>query len=79
VQIFKTKDEIVEENNGEFANRDCIYQEAFELPSFEGFYPVIGSWIVNRRFGFAGFGIREDKTLITGVDSPFACCRIISN
>lgn len=79
VQIFKTKDEILEEKNGEFENRDCVYQEAFELPSFEGYYPIIGSWIVNRRFGFGGFGIREDKTLITGVDSPFACCRIISN
>jgi hypothetical protein len=39
------------------------------LPSFDGRYPVIGSWIVN---GYAsGMGIREDQGLITRNTSRF--------
>jgi Glutathionylspermidine synthase preATP-grasp len=39
------------------------------LPSFDGRYPVVGSWIVN---GHAcGVGIREDDGLITRNTSRF--------
>jgi glutathionylspermidine synthase len=42
----------------------CIYQEHHPLPCFDGgFYPVVGSWLVN---GYAcGIGIREDEQPIT--------------
>ena len=39
------------------------------MPSFDGRYPVVGSWIVN---GHAcGMGIREDDGLITRNTSRF--------
>lgn len=52
-----------------------VYQELRELPSFEGNYPVCGSWLVN---GWAcGMGIREDSSLITGNKSRFVPHRIL--
>jgi hypothetical protein len=45
------------------------YQQIWELPSFGGKHPCIGSWIVNGWAG--GVGIREDDTIITGNLSRF--------
>lgn len=46
-----------------------IYQELCELPEFDGWRPVVGSWMVN---GHAcGIGIREDSGPITGNTSRF--------
>ncbi len=46
-----------------------VYQQARLLPCFEGFYPVLGSWMVN---GYAsGLGIREDNQPITSNTSRF--------
>ena len=46
-----------------------VYQSFAPLPTFDGNYPVIGSWMVN---GHAcGIGIREDRTRITGNTSRF--------
>ena len=46
-----------------------VYQELAPIPDFEGFYPVIGSWMIN---GYAsGIGIREDQTPITQNTSRF--------
>jgi glutathionylspermidine synthase len=40
-----------------------VYQELFELPSFEGNRPVVGSWVID---GVArGIGVRESDGLIT--------------
>jgi glutathionylspermidine synthase len=46
-----------------------VYQQWFELPIFDGFRPIIGSWIVGGKT--AGIGIREDKNDVTGNDSHF--------
>lgn len=47
----------------------CVYQALSPLPNFGGYYPLIGSWMVN---GYAcGIGIREDRTAITGNKSRF--------
>jgi glutathionylspermidine synthase len=47
----------------------AVFQEFFQLPQFDGNYPVIGSWLVN---GYAcGIGIREDRQPITTNTSRF--------
>ncbi len=54
---------------GTYGSEGFIYQELKELPSFDGSYPVIGSWIVNGLA--AGIGIREDDTPVTKNTSNF--------
>jgi glutathionylspermidine synthase len=57
------------ETAGTYADCPCVYQEYHPLPSFDGNYPVLGSWMVN---GYAcGMGIREDRDLITQNTSRF--------
>lgn len=46
-----------------------IYQEKFNLPKFDGMYPVLGAWVVGDVA--CGMGIREDFTAVTGNDSHF--------
>jgi glutathionylspermidine synthase len=57
------------ETGGDYTEGPHVYQEFRPLPSFDGRYPVVGSWIVN---GHAcGMGIREDDGLITRNTSRF--------
>jgi glutathionylspermidine synthase len=53
----------------EYAQSGYIVQEWFELPNFDGFRPMIGSWIIGNQT--AGMGIREDYNVVTGNDSHF--------
>lgn len=46
-----------------------IYQQAIEMPNFDGFYPVLGVWVVASRA--CGLGIREDRSAITRNSSRF--------
>lgn len=48
-----------------------IYQRWFDLPCYDGFYPIIGSWIVGGNA--CGMSVREDPNLVTGNDAHFAC------
>jgi glutathionylspermidine synthase len=68
-------DAVIDETKGQFIDRNCIYQELFSLTNYDGYYPIIGSWITHGLF--AGFGIREDKKLITDADSPVTACCIV--
>lgn len=54
---------------GEYGDGDSIYQAIADIPSFNGFRPVIGSWVVNHYA--CGIGIREDNSLVTGNLSRF--------
>ena len=54
---------------GEYGKEGYIYQELFELPSFNGNHPVIGSWIIGQEP--AGMGIRESNSLVTDNSSRF--------
>lgn len=54
---------------GNYGAEGYIYQSFFELPEYNGNYPVIGSWIIGDEP--AGIGIRESKTLITDNFSRF--------
>lgn len=59
----------LEQTNGEYGTEGYIYQELFELPNFEGNYPLIGSWIIGQQP--AGIGLREANRLITDNKSRF--------
>ena len=67
--------ELVSANNlicstdGAYGADGYIYQELFELPNFEGNYPVIGSWVIGEQA--AGIGIRESNSLVTDNLSRF--------
>ena len=67
----------VEENEGDYEKYGFIYQQLFELPNFDGNYPVIGSWIIGQEA--AGIGIRESVHLITNNQSRFVPHLIDSN
>jgi|WetSurMetagenome_2_1015567.scaffolds.fasta_scaffold00053_44 glutathionylspermidine synthase len=54
---------------GTYGDGAYIYQAISELPSFEGRYAVVGSWIVNNLA--CGMGIREDESFITKNTSNF--------
>lgn len=57
------------ETDGVYGASPCIYQEFFPLPSFDGRYAVLGSWMVNG--SACGMGIREDRHVITQNTSCF--------
>lgn len=57
------------EHSSFYATSGYIYQEKYELPNFDGMYPMIGCWVVGDEA--CGIGIREDFSAITGNDSHF--------
>ncbi len=46
-----------------YAQHPMMVQAYHPMPSFDGFHPVIGAWVVGQRC--VGMGIREDRALIT--------------
>ena len=67
--------EIVAENNfqiqndGPYGAEGYIVQEFHSLPDFDGFFPVLGCWVVAGQP--AGLGIREGRYLITTEEADF--------
>lgn len=59
--------------DGEYGEEGFVYQDLAALKSFDGKYPVIGSWTIGHREGdsAAGIGIRESETPITTNLSQF--------
>jgi glutathionylspermidine synthase len=62
-------DRVVAETEGGYGAEGFVYQAHVEMPSFDGNYPVIGSWVIASQP--AGIGIREDSTAITRDTSRF--------
>lgn len=60
---------LLEKNEGDYGKNGFIYQRLFDLPNFDGNYPVIGSWVIGQEA--AGIGIRESVNLITNNQSRF--------
>lgn len=54
---------------GDPGQENLVYQEAIAMPQFDGYYPVLGVWVVASRA--CGLGIREDRTAITRNTSRF--------
>ncbi len=61
--------EVVCQTRGEYGEEGYIYQQLFGLPSFDGNYPLVGSWVIGQQP--AGIGIREAGTLVTDNLSRF--------
>jgi glutathionylspermidine synthase len=61
--------DLLQFSEGVYGKEGFIFQELFELPEFNGNFPVIGSWVIGQEP--AGMGIRESKTLITDNCSRF--------
>jgi glutathionylspermidine synthase len=61
------------ETEGDYGEEGFVYQELARIASFDGKYPVIGSWLVGHEPGnaAAGIGIRESDTPITDNFSQF--------
>jgi glutathionylspermidine synthase len=61
------------ETAGEYGEEGFVYQDLAPLKSFDGKYPVIGSWVIGHREGdsAAGIGIRESDIPITTNLSQF--------
>jgi glutathionylspermidine synthase len=57
------------EQTGPYGNEGFIHQAYSPLPKFSGFYPVLGSWLVDH--AACGVSIREDENPITGNTSRF--------
>jgi len=60
--------EVIAQTGGSYAEGDHVYQALYDLPKFDGGYPVIGAWIADG--AAAGMGIRE-QGLITGNEARF--------
>ena len=61
------------ETGGDYGAEGFVYQKLARIASFDGRYPVIGSWVVGHEPGnaAAGMGIRESDTPITTNFSQF--------
>ena len=68
IQIIKN-DTIIETTSGDYGEEGYLYQEYFEIPQFNGYTPVIGSWLIGGVS--AGIGIRESTNLVTNNMSRF--------
>jgi len=55
--------------DGEYDEEEYVYQELFELPNWDGNFPVIGSWVIGNES--CGIGIRENNLEITDNSSRF--------
>jgi glutathionylspermidine synthase len=61
------------ETDGAYGEEGFVYQDLACLASFDGKYPVVGSWLIGHEAGnaAAGIGIRESDTPITDNFSQF--------
>lgn len=64
-----TNDNVIQATPGPYGAEGYVYQQAIDMPNFDGNYPVIGSWVIAGQA--AGIGIREDKSAITTNNSRF--------
>lgn len=60
---------LISSDDGPYGKEGYIYQELYDLPCFDGKYPIIGSWVVGD--SSAGMCVREDSKLITTNMSNF--------
>lgn len=54
---------------GPYADQRRIFQSYHPLPDFDGWFPVIGSWIIDGEP--CGIGVREDQNRITALGAKF--------
>jgi glutathionylspermidine synthase len=59
----------LEETSGDYGEEGFICQKYAPLPDFDGWHPVVGSWLIGG--APAGIGIRESRSRITDNRSQF--------
>lgn len=64
VHIFEPSGKLVESQPGGYGEEGYVWQEHVQLPHFDGWNAVIGSWVVGTNP--AGIDFRETSTLVTG-------------
>lgn len=64
VSIFKDG-KFIAESGGDYGEDGFVFQELFDIPSFDGNYPIIGSWVVDGEA--CGMGIREGGLITDNV------------
>ncbi|EAN88749.1 trypanothione synthetase [Trypanosoma cruzi] len=74
VTVTEASGDIAAKSDGDFSDRDMVYQELFRLPERDGYYAILGGWVIGDVY--CGTGVREDKTIITGLESPFSALRV---
>lgn len=65
---------VAAKTEGNYGERNMMYQELFDLDENDGYYAILGAWVIGDSFG--GLGVREDRTRVTGLESPFSSVRI---
>ncbi|OMJ93376.1 hypothetical protein SteCoe_3614 [Stentor coeruleus] len=75
VKIVQVGDENNEEEE-KYEKNVNVYQEFFKLPVFDGYMPILGSWVV--RGQAQGFLARDSRELITEYYSCLLPCRVVS-
>lgn len=73
ITLVKGENEVTTDGQPEVEG-GYVYQALNLPPSFGGYYPVIGSWIIGGEA--AGMGIRENNTPVTNQNSRFVPHRI---
>lgn len=63
VHIFEANGQLTEATKGQYGQEGYIWQEYVQLPCFNGWNAVVGSWIVGETP--SGIGFRETSSLIT--------------
>jgi glutathionylspermidine synthase len=66
---------VIDFDSGPYGEEGFILQALADSPSFEGRYPIIGSWIIGEEA--CGIGVREDKSPITKNNAQFVPHAII--
>jgi glutathionylspermidine synthase len=66
---------VLDENAGSYGEEGYILQALAEPAQFDGFYPVLGSWVIGEEA--CGLGVREDKSPITKNNARFVPHAII--
>ena len=51
------------QTEGIYEDEPLIYQSYYQLPNFDGYYPIIGSWVIGGEA--AGICVREDREIVT--------------
>ena len=60
---------VIAKTEGTYDDSGYIYQQLCKLPSYDGNYPLIGSWVIGQIS--CGIGIRESNNLITDNQTRF--------
>jgi glutathionylspermidine synthase len=62
-------DKAIAFTDGMYGEEGYVFQEYMPIPKFDGYTPIIGSWIIGGEP--AGMGIRESQSIITGNTAHF--------